>query len=195
MHVLSPSYCASVSSSPSFLPLCFILHYLPIYLQCAVISPSTSSPLSKGLVSFHNSWSCSYGSGNHVRCESVRLKGSLRLHHLIRKSQCSSYCTQVPNRTKSHLGHMVHANSSLLFKPPQTKPPFRKVVFLCFYEANNRVGQKRNIFIYSPSEKLQCDEMIVTVILTPISTFFFCHNYKQVCVIKNKHYLVKFLKV
>lgn len=92
------SYCASVSSSPSFFPLCFI--FLSEQLSLPLPLPLSEKP-SKGLVSFHNSWSCSYGSGNHVRCESVHLKGSLRLHHLIQNSDCSSCCAQVQNMTKS----------------------------------------------------------------------------------------------
>lgn len=105
MHALSPSLIV-----PVHLSLLYFFHFASLYtiflsISYVLLSLPPSLPLSEqpsdGPVPFHNSWSCSYGSGSHVGCESVRLKDSLSLHRLSQEGYCSSYCAQVPYNTKS----------------------------------------------------------------------------------------------
>lgn len=99
-----PFFCASASFSTVFFPLCSLYTiFVSIYnVQLSLApSPPLSEQPSQWLLPFHNSWSCSYGSGSHVGCESLRLKGSLSLHHLSQEGYRMSYCAQVSYRTKS----------------------------------------------------------------------------------------------
>ncbi len=132
--------CQCTSLSPYFFPLCFTLHYLSIYSVLLSLPPSLplAEQPSDGLVPFHNSWSCSYGSGSHVGCESVRLKGSLSLHRLSQEGYCSSCCAQVAYSTKSTRsitpGSYSTCKFSAFVKAPQTLAPFCERqwgVFLC----------------------------------------------------------------
>lgn len=94
--VSSLSDSASASLPPVFPPRLLALHHLSV--SSVLLSLPPSLPSNGGLVPFHNSWSCSYGSGSHVGCESFRLKGSLNLHYLSRGSNRLSCCAP---KTKS----------------------------------------------------------------------------------------------
>lgn len=99
--------CRCISLSSTLPP-----HYLAYSVQLSLpASPLLSSPggPADGLVPFHNSWSCSYGSGSHVECESVCLKGSPSLRGLCRgrlqpQIPCSGTETTLNPHARSRLG-------------------------------------------------------------------------------------------
>lgn len=161
-HPLTPLHMPALSASlivPVHLsllrflfPLCFTLHYLSIYLQCVVISPSISSPFgaapAMGLCPFiiHGVVLMAQAAMSDVNlCASKAHSASPRLSREGYRSSCFvlRYHTALNQHAQSHLGHIAHANSLLLFKPSQTTPPFMQLTV--------RLGKNSTLsFIVSP---------------------------------------------
>lgn len=119
---LPRSYCTGASSPALFFPLCFTLHYPPIHLQCAVISPSISSPSQSspamGLCPFiiHGVVLMAQAAMSDVNlCASKAHSASTRLGREGYRSSCRA---QVPYSTKSTRSITPGSHSKCKFSAP-----------------------------------------------------------------------------
>lgn len=140
---LSLSHCASASFSPLFFPLCFTLHYLSIYLQYVVISPSISFPSrsspAMGLCPFiiHGVVLMAQAAMSDVNlCASKAHSAyTASARRVTARAPVLRYHARLNQHTQSHLGHAAHANCLLLFNLLRLYHPFLKknlfAMFLC----------------------------------------------------------------
>ena len=131
---LPRSYCAGASSPALFFPLCFTLHYPPIHLQCAVISPSISSPSQSssamGLCPFiiHGVVLMAQAAMSDVNlCASKAHSASTRLGREGYRSSCRA---QVPYSTKSTRSITPGSHSKCKFSAPLSAAADSSTFFL-----------------------------------------------------------------